>query len=384
MQSLFLYVLVLRTVALASNQPEVLDALPNPEGDEVLHHHRYTDPDAEPTHSHVTDKFQGNILIDSSVQVDDDVEIFGRVDVDQGEVPPTDASDSATNDESNAVPNSSQKRVKPIQVVPDVHDDSDDMLHTAALIDREYRIRNLGSPNLKKHIAECQAAIAEKGLCVLPNFLREGGVKQMMLDLTQQVPVSRPHYHNVFQTPKNDSLPENHPVNRELYASIGFISRQLLLGSRIEKLYVWKPFVDFVSAITQTPIYLSKDPKGSAYATVNAEGQVTSWHFDQSPFAVGFLLHEPVDGGLFQWVPHSREGGEEATLQRVTDLLDGTLQPEALSIKTGSFYIFQGNVTLHQVSPVEGINHRVSVIFTYDTEEKSFQHTNLVNDNNGW
>jgi len=106
----------------------------------------------------------------------------------------------------------------------------------------------------------------------------------------------------------------------------------------------------FVRAVTGESLHLSEDVDGSVYGTVNHAGYRTAWHFDQHPYSAAIVLQEPASGGAFEWVNDARRGGVAATDERVATLLAGGLAVNSSRPTAGTFSLFRGEDTLHQVS----------------------------------
>ncbi len=133
--------------------------------------------------------------------------------------------------------------------------------------------------------------LVKEGAFLLPNFLKDTAVQQILEEVLSATPIESEKNHTVFQLPVDPSLPLDHPRNKMVFARIGFIGRSLLSSdSLLRKLYDWPPLLTFLSAVAETTLYQSTDSEGSVYAIVNSKAHVTTWHFDQSPFSIVFML----------------------------------------------------------------------------------------------
>jgi hypothetical protein len=58
----------------------------------------------------------------------------------------------------------------------------------------------------------------------------------------------------------------------------------------LNTLYQWDPLKDFLSTVAGEPLYRSRDRDGSVYGIVNTANHITTWHFDESPYSIVFML----------------------------------------------------------------------------------------------
>ena len=222
-------------------------------------------------------------------------------------------------------------------------------------------------------IAACREALARDGVITIPGFLRPNAVTALVAEAESQAP--KAHFtsstHNVYLTPQDPALPDDHVFNRQITSSKGCITTdQVPPGSGLHLIYNSTTFQQFIAAIVDVPaLYEYADPLSSINVHYAADGQELGWHFDNSSFAVTLLLQAPKAGGEFQYVRDLRDADAgELNFEGVTDVLDDRMNVETLDITPGTLVLFRGRNSMHRVTPTIGDRTRILVVLAYNTE----------------
>jgi len=222
--------------------------------------------------------------------------------------------------------------------------------------------------------------VVRDGYCHFPGFLRTEAVATLIKEATA-LDSAGLHFrsfeaHNVFleDTVTSKDLPVGALRAKEFGSSKVLICQDdIALDSMILEVFKWEPLRAFLQhAFGLEALYPSADPLGGAYYNIFDASHRDSlgWHFDRSHFSMNLILQTtPGAGGDFQYVPDSREAIEQMERwEEVERHIEGKILTPELS--PGSLYLFAGNRSLHQVTPVTS-GKRVNVIFTYTEEEGS-------------
>ena len=224
-----------------------------------------------------------------------------------------------------------------------------------------------------KFINECINRLDEFGALTIPNFLKKRALLSLIIEAEQNQHMA--YYskstHNVYLTPKNNSLPNNHIFNLQISSSKGCItSDQIPEDSALKIIYKNNLFKNFIAKILkEKKLYPYEDPLSSINVHYAGEGQELGWHFDNSNFAITLLVQKPLSGGVFEYVKDVRnsEKGEMA-FKTVEEIVTGTLKPSVLSMEPGTLVLFRGKNSIHRVTPTIGKKTRFLVVFAYNSK----------------
>ena len=102
------------------------------------------------------------------------------------------------------------------------------------------------------------------------------------------------------------------------------------------------------------------------FEKVAGAGDTDGWHFDNCDVVFSVLVQEPEQGGLFEYAPNVR-GEADENYDAVAAVFAGTSNAvRRARLVAGDLNVFQGNRTLHRVSPVEGARRRIVGLFSFD------------------
>ena len=221
------------------------------------------------------------------------------------------------------------------------------------------------------YIAAAQQTLDETGVLALDGFLQEATRHQLVSEA--QAEASQAYFtnstHNVYLTPRDDSLPDDHVYNRQITSSKGCITTdQIPTDSALHIIYHDKRFQKFIATVVgQEHLYPYADPLSSINVHYAHDGQELGWHFDNSSFAITLLLQAPLAGGVFEYVKDMRNADEgEMNFEAVQSVLDGTTKPDILPISPGTLVLFRGRNAIHRVTPTIGARTRYLVVLAYN------------------
>jgi hypothetical protein len=242
------------------------------------------------------------------------------------------------------------------------------------VIDLErYPVLALDAPRGRAFLAEQRRALAERGVCILPGFVRPQALAQMASDaerlrdraFLEDVSVGTPY----LELP-DASFPEGHPRRTNIHSRTWVIAYDLIPESAaLRALYEWDGLRDFLGAILErSPLHRYADPLGALNLTCMEEGHVQGWHYDSTDFVVSLAIQASRGGGQFECASRIRSE-EDENYEEVARVLrgEGGERVEVLPMVPGTLMVFAGRHSLHRVSPVRGPVPRVVGLLAYDT-----------------
>ncbi|MFK8051528.1 MAG: 2OG-Fe(II) oxygenase [Woeseiaceae bacterium] len=221
--------------------------------------------------------------------------------------------------------------------------------------------------------SECRAQLNEHGVLVLRDFLKPSAIAAIRAEGNRQRHLAyyTASQHNIYLTHSDDSLNRAHPRNRLVSSSKGCITDdQVSRASALRKLYDAASFRDFLRAVLgEKQLFGYADSLSSINLHYASEGQELGWHFDNSSFAITLMIQAPKDGGRFEYVKDVRDADAgEMNYPAVAKVLDGEVEPQALSMEPGALVLFRGRNSMHRVTPTIGDRTRMLVVLAYNTE----------------
>lgn len=223
------------------------------------------------------------------------------------------------------------------------------------------------------YVERCRRELDRAGALVLPGFFTDDAIRRVVDESAHRRDEAfyAASTHNVYLTPTDPSLPDDHPYNRQLESSKGLIADdQVPAVSPLREVYDSDDFRAFLCGVLGIErLHPYADDLSSINVHFASEGQELGWHFDNSSFAVTMLLQAPEGGGVFEYVRDARAADRgEMGFERVAAVLDGSEPVERLDIAPGDLVLFRGRDALHRVTPTEGSTTRMLVVFAYNSE----------------
>lgn len=235
-----------------------------------------------------------------------------------------------------------------------------------------YPINASGSPERARLLANCRAAIAETGACVMEGFIPQAAIAHFVSEAEPCIGNAfyKQKTHNVYLTQDDPAYDSQHPRNapqttESATLAYDFIPKQGLLDS----LYHWAPMRQWAAeTLGFDALYPYADPLSPLNMLVYQPGTGTGWHFDIADFVVTLLLRNPDGGGTYEYAPFIRSDDDEG-FDAVGAILAGERDGvHELSQPAGALVIFKGHHTLHRVTPISGDVSRLVGVFSYAAE----------------
>jgi hypothetical protein len=244
----------------------------------------------------------------------------------------------------------------------------------ADLIDAErYPVSDLTSPVTQALIAVQRRSLAEKGVAILPGFVKPAVLAEMAREaLALQ---ARAHLEDVWGSPylalPDESFPPGHPRRANLHSLTWVIAYDMIAcSSPLRALYEWDPLMHFIGDILERrPLYRMADPLGALNMTVMTHSHEQCWHYDNTEFVVSLAIQSSEQGGKFECAPFIRDD-EDEHYPTVAGVLRGEARErvEIFPMTPGTLMIFAGRRSLHRVSPVAGEVPRIVALLAYDSQ----------------
>ncbi len=223
------------------------------------------------------------------------------------------------------------------------------------------------------YVEACRATLEADGALVLSGFFDADAVAQVV---AASAPREHEAFfagstHNVYLTPPDPTLPDDHPFNRQVVSSKGLIADdQISSDSPLRDFYddpEVRAFLCGVLGIVEIHPYA--DNLSSINVHFASEGRELGWHFDNSSFAVTMLLQAPDGGGRFEYVSAVRDADAgDMAYDRVAAILDGHEPVHELHFEPGDLVLFRGRNAMHRVTPTKGDTTRLLVVFAYNDQ----------------
>ena len=232
-----------------------------------------------------------------------------------------------------------------------------------------YPIDDLKSADGGRVVRHAKSDLAERGLCLLRGFIRPDALEEMVAEAIKLLPraFSRDLEFNVYGYALDNTLPPQHPariMNRTVQQVIGY--HLMSEASKLRALYEADAIPQFLSAVLDEPVYRCADPLVSLTITALGDGHQHAWHFDSNDYVVSILLQRAEAGGEFQFVPAIRSAEDENLTEVARVLNDDSERVVTATVEPGTLALFQGEYSLHRVSPIRGPTKRLIALLSYD------------------
>jgi len=244
-------------------------------------------------------------------------------------------------------------------------------LSCSQIINHEaYPIDETENPACRKLIEQVRAELAGDGCAVIRNFFSQDGLRALLAEANQRK--TETYYSprkscNVYLNDGNPEFPREHPLNRFIPRSNGFITADLFgAETTAYRFYYWEPLKRFLAAcLGKSELFIYQDPVSNMIVNVGRPGQQFNWHFDTNEFTITMLLQAAARGGVFEYVPNLRSAGDEC-YDDVKAVLDGDRsRVKRLPLDAGDLQFFLGRYSLHRVTENTGDNDRLLLIMSF-------------------
>jgi hypothetical protein len=245
------------------------------------------------------------------------------------------------------------------------------------LVDLErYPIADLDSERCAAVVAEHAAALAGRGVSVLPGFVLPEAVAAMVAECDALA--TGAHHQDVqgtpyLELPDEAAWPSEHPRRTWARSSVHTLGYdQMPRSSTLRALFESDALLRFLERVLgRGPLHRYADPIGALNVAVMVEDDELGWHYDQTDFVVSIAIQSSTAGGDFENVAHLRTDDDER-YDEVAAVLAGEAEARARVVvepmAPGTLMLFEGRRSLHRVTPVEGGRPRYVGLLGYDTK----------------
>ena len=222
-------------------------------------------------------------------------------------------------------------------------------------------------------IARCKEQLDREGVLTLPNFLSATTLESLVTEALRAEPQAyfTAATHNVYLTPNDESLADDHVFNRQVTSTKGCVCDDVIAqSSPLRTLYNSDVFKAFICAILgEDQLHPYADPLSSINIHYAPEGKELGWHFDNSEFAITLLLQAPDAGGAFEYVKDLRDADQgDMNFEGVDAVLNGDATVDTLPFEPGTLVLFRGRNSMHRVTPTIGNTTRYLVVLAYNSQ----------------
>ena len=220
---------------------------------------------------------------------------------------------------------------------------------------------------------ECRSGLESRGYLELPGFIGREAIESIRAegDAKKNEAFFCSQHHNVYLTPPDDAYDMQHIRNRNVLSSKGCITDdQISPGSPLRVLYDSLKFRRFLCAVLgEAELHEYADTLSSINLHYASKGQELGWHFDNSSFAITFMIREPESGGSFEYIRAVRDSATgDMSYDRVEAVLNDEEEINSLALRPGTLLMFRGRDAIHRVTPVEGDVTRMLAVLAYNDE----------------
>ena len=147
------------------------------------------------------------------------------------------------------------------------------------------------------------------------------------------------------------------------------LNYQIPNDSLLRQVYYWQPLTDFPWGLSgYESFYRSDCPQLALSPKIPGEGDTDGWHFDSNDIVLSILLQAAEAGGEFKYAPYIRSETDE-NFAGVRELLaDPQKNASRPGMVVANLTVFQGDLSMHRVTPVVGQRQRIVALFCYDRE----------------
>jgi hypothetical protein len=218
-------------------------------------------------------------------------------------------------------------------------------------------------------IREGRTTLEGNALFSLPGFIRPQAAVFMAAEIEARVPLAcRYEADRISYNDDGSNWPTGHPRTvTHLSRYYQVLNHQIPNNSPLRRLYCWEPLREFLRRLMgYETFYRSECPHLALTAKVAGNGDTDGWHFDGNDVVFSVVLREPEQGGVFEYVPNIRTDKDE-NYDAAAAVFDGNRDKvRCARLAVGDLNVFQGDHTLHRVTPVEGARKRIVGLFCYD------------------
>ncbi len=232
-----------------------------------------------------------------------------------------------------------------------------------------YPITDLSSPEAQALVAETKAQLEDPGYFTMPDFIRAKHVPAVADEA--QTLLDNGHWHERIRDSKIGEQTGLYPWHRPTRAAVRCTGGdRMATTSPLRQIYGWQPLTDFLGTVFGVlPYYATADMMVGCMLTGYGPGDELGWHFDPNDGVVTLMLQSAGRGGVFEFAPTVRQADKARAVEVYDDVMDGRW-PETRreDQEAGTLALFNGNRSLHRVTPIEAGPDRLVLVLSYDSK----------------
>ncbi len=232
---------------------------------------------------------------------------------------------------------------------------------------KKYDLSAIGSNSYKALVTSCHKQIDKNGLCLLPNFVTDSFVEEVIAEVKGQE--EKGFHSESWRSPfgNESKKAQENPVQTR--ASMTTFAYDLLAPqSKLRLLYESNVFTDFLKEILRVDNFFKcEDPLVSCLVASCKDNDELGWHYDPNDGVVTLLLQKADSGGEFEFAPNVK-GVKDKISEKELSIIDNQ-DEDIISLvqNSGTLSIFNGSNSLHRVAPVAHNSERIVAILSYSS-----------------
>ena len=233
----------------------------------------------------------------------------------------------------------------------------------------DYPITDLESRHCDKILRDCHNQLEDKGLCLLPNFVQDNFINEMLAEV--KILQKKAFYTEHWRSPYGEVCTREQNFSNTTRASTSSIAFDLLGdNSKLRTLYESDFFTEFLRKVLKTKTFFKcADRMISCIITICRESDELGWHYDPNDGVVSLLLQKSLKGGNFEFAPNVRMKNDKMS-EREMSILNNENDDVITPIQNpGTLSIFNGTNSLHRVSQVKSKVERIMILLSYSNKQ---------------
>ncbi len=246
-----------------------------------------------------------------------------------------------------------------------------------------YPIADLASPAAQALVARGRAQLADDGCFLLESFIRPEAAERMAQDACDLVTDGHPQTRlRDREEGRRSGCFAWHRDTRVSMRCVG--GDRMASESPLQQVYQWDPLTRFIGAVLERdPFYRSADPMVGNMLGAHRIGDELDWHYDPNDGVVTLMVQRSVSGGRFAFAPMNRPDDPNEEVQR--EAIDAVMSGQWTGVREvdqmpGTLTLFNGNRSLHRVTPVEAGPERIMLLLSYDSRPDQIFRDDIRND----
>ena len=238
------------------------------------------------------------------------------------------------------------------------------------IVDLErYPIADLDAPVAQKLIAEAKAKLRDPGYFTMPGFIRAEAITSIAGEA--ETLLADGHWHERLRDPSIGKELGLYPWHRPSRVAVRCTGGDRMAArSPLRQIHGWQPLTGFLATVFGVmPYYPAADMMVGCMLTGYAPSDELGWHFDPNDGVVTLMLQNAGSGGAFEFAPKVRQTDKTRAVEVYDDVMDGhwagTRQEDQ---DAGTLALFNGNRSLHRVTPIEAGPDRLVLVLSYDSK----------------